>query len=73
MPASLASLRSCFVTAGGVITESEYEDAGGSDSAVGDGTVSWSRLSMLTEDARGLIGVTGSECPRYQANTITMF
>jgi hypothetical protein len=52
-----------------VITESEYEDAGGSDSAVGEGTVAWSRLRTVTLDVRGLRGVTGSECCRYHANT----
>ena len=45
-----------------MITESEYDDAGGSERAVGDGTVVWSRLRMLTVVARGLIGVAGSEC-----------
>jgi len=44
------------------MTDSEYDDAGGSESAVGDGTVVWSRLSMFTLGARGFIGVAGSEC-----------
>lgn len=56
--------------AGGVITDSEYADGGGSVSADGDGTVLWSRLSTLTIGVRGLIGVAESECRRYQANTV---
>lgn len=51
------------------MTDSEYDDAGGSESAVGDGMVVWSRLRILTLEARGFIGVAGSECWRYHANT----
>jgi hypothetical protein len=72
IPASFASLSSCFVTAGGVITESEYDEAGGSESAVGDGTVVWSRFSMLTVGDRGFMGVAGKECRRYHAKTMDM-
>jgi hypothetical protein len=62
-------LSNCLVTAGGVITDSEYDDAGGSDSASGDGTVVWSRFRMLTLDVRGFSGVAGRECWRYHAKT----
>jgi hypothetical protein len=51
------------------MTDSEYSEAGGSDSAVGDGTVVWSRRRTEIVGERGLMGVTGSECWRYQANT----
>lgn len=59
-----------MVTAGGVITDSEYDDPGGSVNAFGDAMVVWSRFKMLTVGARGLMGVTGRECRRYQANTV---
>lgn len=62
IPASFASSSNCLVTAGGVITDSEYDAAGGSRSALGDGTVAWSRSRMFTLDARGFMGVAGSEC-----------
>jgi hypothetical protein len=52
------------------MTESEYEDAGGSESAIGDGTVVWSRFKILTVGARGFMGVAGSECLRYHAKTV---
>lgn len=68
-PASFASFNNCLVTAGGVITDSEYDDPGGSDSAFGDATVVWSRFNIFTVGARGLMGVTGSECLRYHAKT----
>ena len=51
------------------MTEREYDDAGGSESAVGDGTVVWSRRRTEMVGERGLMGVAGSECWRYQANT----
>jgi hypothetical protein len=51
------------------MTDSEYEDAGGSESAVGDGTVVWSRFKILTVGARGFMGVAGRECLRYHAKT----
>lgn len=54
------------------MTDSEYEDAGGSDRAVGDGTVAWSRLSILTVEVRGFKGVAGRECRRYQAKTVSI-
>jgi hypothetical protein len=60
------------VTAGGVITEREYEEAGGSESAVGDGTVVCSRRRTAMVGERGLMGVAGRECFRYHANTIHM-
>lgn len=52
------------------MTESEYDEAGGSESAVGDETVVWSRFSMLTVGERGFIGVAGRECRRYHAKTM---
>lgn len=52
------------------MTDSEYEDAGGSARALGDGTVVWSRLRIVTVGARGFIGVAGRECWRYHAKTI---
>lgn len=51
------------------MTDSEYDDAGGSESAVGDGTVVWSRRSTEMVGERGLMGVAGRECWRYHANT----
>lgn len=51
------------------MTDREYSEAGGSESAVGDGTVVWSRLRTEMVGERGLMGVAGRECWRYQANT----
>ena len=49
------------MTAGGVMMESEYDDAGGLDRADGEGTVTWSRRRIVTLGERGLIGVAGRE------------
>lgn len=52
------------------MTDREYSEAGGSESAFGDGTVVWSRLRTEMVGERGLIGVAGRECCRYHANTV---
>ena len=42
------------------MTDNEYDDAGGSDNADGDGTVVWSRWRTDIVGERGLMGVAGS-------------
>ena len=68
IPKSFASSKTFFVTAGGVIIDTEVCLGFGSDER--EGRVGYSCLEMVMEGAEGLIGVAGMERDMYHAKTL---